>query len=192
MAAQRAPGQQQQLTGVDIPGSAVYIAYYTADWQRPGTAFYPEGASGDSTASSASASLLQWRGWRAERLILNPVPSDVLKMQGSLVAKLARQPELNSITPVKVAVYNAYWPSRWWEKYATRTGRNFLLVTPSDSRCLVRSEFPGVKALASVNASRPVYTDDPKCVEKWEKLYQSGGIAAVRKAVVEALQSFFP
>lgn len=81
---------------------------------------------------------------------------------------------------------------RWWEKYASRSGRNFLLVTPSDSRCLVRSEFPGVKALASVNASRPVYTDDPKCVEKWEKLHASGGVAAVRKAVVEALQSFFP
>jgi hypothetical protein len=81
---------------------------------------------------------------------------------------------------------------RWWDKYATRTGRNLLLVTPSDSRCLVRSEFPGVAALASVNASRPIYTDDPKCIAKWQKLYQSGGTPAVRKAVVEALHSFFP
>jgi hypothetical protein len=78
---------------------------------------------------------------------------------------------------------------RWWDKYASRTGSNFLLITPSDSRCLVRSEFPGATALASVNASRPVYTDDPKCIEKWKKLYNTGGTPAVRKAVVEALQS---
>jgi hypothetical protein len=81
---------------------------------------------------------------------------------------------------------------RWWDKYASRTGRNLLLVTPSDDRCLVRSEFPGVASLASVNASRPIYTDDPKCIAKWEQLYESGGLPAVRTAVVEALQSFFP
>jgi hypothetical protein len=67
-----------------------------------------------------------------------------------------------------------------------------VLITPSDSRCLVRSEFPGITSLASVNASRPIYTDDPKCVAKWEQLYNAGGTPAVRRAAVEALQSFFP
>ncbi|KAF6252124.1 hypothetical protein COO60DRAFT_550175 [Scenedesmus sp. NREL 46B-D3] len=147
---------------------------------------------GDTSTSKYAALTTTGSGWRAERLILNPVPRDMLKIQGSLGQRLARQTVLNSIQPIRAALYNAYWPSRWWDKYATRTGRNFLVITPSDSRCLMDSEFPGNPFLASVNASRPLYTDDPKCVAKWERLYKAGGTPAVEKAVMEALQSFFP
>ncbi|KAF6250764.1 hypothetical protein COO60DRAFT_1464969 [Scenedesmus sp. NREL 46B-D3] len=47
-------------------------------------------SAGDISTSKYAALTTTGSGWRAERLMLNPVPRDMLKIQGSLARRLAR------------------------------------------------------------------------------------------------------
>lgn len=51
-------------------------------------------------------------GWKAERLIINAAPMNVLQMGGSLGKRLAADPHITNILPIKVVLYNAFWPTR--------------------------------------------------------------------------------
>ena len=64
---------------------------------------------------------------------------------------------------------------------------NFRLTT--DNMCTSNSEFLGHPAVVELNASRPIYTDDPECVQQWLALYNYGGIHGIREAVKRTFQS---
>ena len=40
----------------------------------------------------------------------------------------------------------------------------------------LRSEFPGHQYVFDMNATRPIYTDDPSCMPQWKALYKQVGL----------------
>jgi len=89
-----------------------------------------------------------------------------------------------------MAVYNAFYPRRFWEPYsAVMNGDQQILTT---EQCMVFSEFPSWALLRTVNASRPVYASDPNCVAYWKRTLAAGGPGAIRERVGKSLGALFP
>eukprot|EP00798_Chlamydomonas_sp_ICE-L_P004559 gene4559-14740_t len=123
-------------------------------------------------------------------MIVNAGQPDITKFAGPLGAALNKDPHMTNIHTVEVVIYNALWPSRWWDMYQQRNGRNFRPIT--DSRCTIRSEFLSHPYVYPANVSRPIYCDDPNCIAQWKAIYAAGGKDAVRAAVMNDMRSMFP
>lgn len=126
----------------------------------------------------------------APHLIFASGPLDVKRLGGSLAAALQARAELKSIWPIEVAVYDAFYPQRFWEPFSATMYGNLQVLTTE--QCTIFSEFPGWDGLRTVNASRPVYTTDRDCVAFWKCTLASGGPKAARANVTKSLQSLFP
>uniref|UniRef100_A0A383V4I9 FAD-dependent oxidoreductase 2 FAD-binding domain-containing protein n=1 Tax=Tetradesmus obliquus TaxID=3088 RepID=A0A383V4I9_TETOB len=126
----------------------------------------------------------------AEHLIFASGPLDVRKLGGNVGRRLAAAPEAASIRPVEVAVYDAFYPQRFWEDYMVHRYGNMPVRT--DANCLVFSEFPGHTYFRVKNATRPVYATDLRCIAFWRQLHAASGMPGIRNYVQSSLQGLFP
>ncbi|WIA09932.1 hypothetical protein OEZ85_010145 [Tetradesmus obliquus] len=126
----------------------------------------------------------------AEHLIFASGPLDVRKLGGNVGRRLAAAPEAASIRPVEVAVYDAFYPQRFWEDYMVHRYGNMPVRT--DANCLVFSEFPGHTYFQVKNATRPVYATDLRCIAFWRQLHAASGMPGIRNYVQSSLQGLFP
>ena len=70
----------------------------------------------------------------------------------------------------------------------TRSGPPLLLSAPLPSLAPTHSH----PYVLGVNASRPIYTDDPDCIAIWMAIFEEGGLPAVRASVHRQMQVMFP
>jgi hypothetical protein len=139
----------------------------------------------------AASGFTSGRVFVAERVIFASGPLDVRKLGGDVGQKLAVAPAVKFTVGIEVAVYNAFYPSRWWEQYCELKFTN-MPVRYNDDTCLVFSEFLGHPYFQVTNGTRPVYAADIECAAFYRNLSEFGGLPAVRQHVQDSLERVYP
>jgi hypothetical protein len=130
------------------------------------------------------------RVFLAEHVIFASGTLDVQKLGGDVGRRLAAAPEIASIRPIEVVVYDAFYLQRFWDDYMIH--RYYNMPMHMDANCLVHSEFPGHVYYRVTNASRPVYSAHVECNAFWGQLFNASGMPGVRSYVQTSLQKMFP
>jgi len=136
------------------------------------------------------------KGFLAERVIMAMPADAVQKVSGNIADEINKNKHIQSVQPEETVYYNAWYPRRFWEEAngnginPTQPGYSWRVI--SDGQCTVRSEYPRFSYLYDTNVSRPVYVDEPECMDEWKSAYETGGIARVTELVENSLEQQFP
>lgn len=128
------------------------------------------------------------------QLILAVPPTGFKYISGSLAEQIRSAPEYQALLPIRVAVINQWWKEPWWLKVRNpkiESDEARVWRAWSTETCVTEVEIPQEPYLQDQNVTRSVYSDDPKCVQFWEKTMASGGIPAVEREVGKGLQKIF-
>lgn len=119
-----------------------------------------------------------------KRLVLAIPPAGLDKVGGNLAQEIRSSAEYKSLLPIPIVVINQIWSKAWWD--ATTPWRAW-----SSDHCVTHTEIPQEAYAAEAKVTRSVYTDNPKCVKHWKRVFSKDGIAGVEREVGKGLSSLF-